>query len=595
MPTKAKKLKLSRIQKFVDNSDIDTKKGKEISPNGFKVSFLLHALEVYVRRNELDKALWCSAELYLFSFAEDGEKVVMQLINMLMMIFLKDIGPYGISLWLRVDFIIEGLIISRKQQKSLKKRRIGLTIINDHIKEEMELIIDLVTMLCRSKHSLILVPYYKSIVLSNNDDILDFIKVYYPDVYEIHENIKNIDDDIDENKVIMLDEGEKHVEPYIEKLTTALKDGNPSAIYWTYQLVTSKVKNNRGHIPYQAKNNSYYLFTDFLRQYVKKYKYGDSNDELDKVEIKIFHILNIIRKWSKQLKGEDRILIAIFPIIALLHYEEIDWENNKESSDDSEIDDPDTKNWENVYSINVYNRPIDFDDIEEQGELYVENEYYPNIPDYEDIYEAIQGIEEMGLKKYLKSIKKSEKKKKHHKTSKNKDNFYSFRSLLTLFNKLDENPSTTTVGKSKYLIGTERDMWNMEPQYVLMPGEWNLHVFNERIQGIFIYNTTLDAEMDAELILETQTEEGCGFGFVKVSTIRKNKKEIEKEAEEEDQSVEEYIETFLKDFSRISLNNNEFYTITSGQTGYYLYTLIQDEKIVAFLMIPDDFERIMTE
>jgi len=83
---------------------------KSMSPNGFTIDILKSGMQKYIRRGIFDKALYCSVELDSFKYVENGMRVSTNMIHRLQIIFLEDIGPCGISFFVRFNELIEDMI-----------------------------------------------------------------------------------------------------------------------------------------------------------------------------------------------------------------------------------------------------------------------------------------------------------------------------------------------------------------------------------------------------------------------------------------------------------------------------------------------------
>lgn len=93
-----------------DKGLMDTKFRSSKSYSGIDTDVLKSALQKYVRRNELDKLLWCAAELDLFSSgtprtSADGgmttgkNSITTNFLHRLMIIYLEDVGIAEVKLW----------------------------------------------------------------------------------------------------------------------------------------------------------------------------------------------------------------------------------------------------------------------------------------------------------------------------------------------------------------------------------------------------------------------------------------------------------------------------------------------------------------
>ncbi len=76
----------------VNHGCFSTKYRSEMSFNCFKLDVLKSALQKYIRRGEVEKAVWCMVELDLFGFVDGGSRIRTNLIHRLLVIYLEDVG-----------------------------------------------------------------------------------------------------------------------------------------------------------------------------------------------------------------------------------------------------------------------------------------------------------------------------------------------------------------------------------------------------------------------------------------------------------------------------------------------------------------------
>lgn len=102
---------------------------EESSWHGFRPDLLKSALQKYVRRAEVEKAIWVGLELDQFRESpERGESIRTNMIHRMMIIFLEDIGPGGIEYWEIIDQQIDFLLNERKSEsRSAAKERQAVT------------------------------------------------------------------------------------------------------------------------------------------------------------------------------------------------------------------------------------------------------------------------------------------------------------------------------------------------------------------------------------------------------------------------------------------------------------------------------------
>lgn len=70
--------------------------------DGIGVDILKSALQKYIRRGNVQMALWVACRLDLFCYVEGGKRIWTNFIHRLMIIFLEDIGFPGITHWHRI-------------------------------------------------------------------------------------------------------------------------------------------------------------------------------------------------------------------------------------------------------------------------------------------------------------------------------------------------------------------------------------------------------------------------------------------------------------------------------------------------------------
>lgn len=110
----------------------------EVSWNGYTSDILKSGLQKYIRRNQLQKALYCAAELDLFKYAHTrGETIRTNFLHRLMIIYLEDVE--NLSIFPELDDLFRKIFTERDKQDS-----------RNHQKEE-EWISKIVFLLCSSK------------------------------------------------------------------------------------------------------------------------------------------------------------------------------------------------------------------------------------------------------------------------------------------------------------------------------------------------------------------------------------------------------------------------------------------------------------
>lgn len=113
---------------------------REKSLNGLPLTVLKSALQKYIRRGILNKALFCAGELDLFAEAnnfKEGERIRTNFFHRLMIIFMEDIGNGNYHLW---PIIADKLRILQQRRNRIRA-------------DEVRLLKEVVTMLCCSEKS----------------------------------------------------------------------------------------------------------------------------------------------------------------------------------------------------------------------------------------------------------------------------------------------------------------------------------------------------------------------------------------------------------------------------------------------------------
>jgi hypothetical protein len=198
------------------SSKLSDKFRNEVSWNGFGSDVMKSGLQKYIRRGNIEKALFCAGELDLFKEAPDrGETIRTNFLHRLMVIYLEDVANLTIfyTIYQKLNEIV--------QEREFPQGR-------NKMKEE-KLISDVVVLLCRSKKARICShiravfnPKYNTAALLSK----------YP-------SIKSLWCEIEENKK----KGEKgELEYNCEMFKRYLKAKNILAVYYAFQIDMSDTK-----------------------------------------------------------------------------------------------------------------------------------------------------------------------------------------------------------------------------------------------------------------------------------------------------------------------------------------------------------------
>jgi hypothetical protein len=98
-------------------------KYRQESVDGIHLTTLKSALQKYIRRGNLDKALWTASRLDSFADVEGGERIRTNFLHRLMIIFLEDIGFVGLEHWKQLDTLLYQICIRQRKTKSRQRSR----------------------------------------------------------------------------------------------------------------------------------------------------------------------------------------------------------------------------------------------------------------------------------------------------------------------------------------------------------------------------------------------------------------------------------------------------------------------------------------
>lgn len=112
---KFEKALVLELKSSFKNKQMDATYRKEKSFHGHSLDVLKSGLQKYIRRGETEKAMYCLAELDLFSECSGGERIRTNMIHRLMIIFMEDICLGGVESWARADELVFGWLKDRKK------------------------------------------------------------------------------------------------------------------------------------------------------------------------------------------------------------------------------------------------------------------------------------------------------------------------------------------------------------------------------------------------------------------------------------------------------------------------------------------------
>lgn len=218
----------------------------EVSWNGYTSDILKSGLQKYIRRNELQKALYCAAELDLFKHAQTrGETIRTNFLHRLMIIYLEDVE--NLTIFSEVDELFRKIFLEREKKDS-----------RNHQKEE-EWISKIVFLLCSSKKARIC-SHIRSIF--NKKYMIPEIISKYPSLQFILEQIHK-------------DESSQSVslEFHCNMFKKYYNEKNILCLYYGFQIDLSEEK-----LPKKSFSSSkpvFFIFelmsTPFNKNYIMKY------------------------------------------------------------------------------------------------------------------------------------------------------------------------------------------------------------------------------------------------------------------------------------------------------------------------------------
>jgi hypothetical protein len=230
-----KKLKITEESDIEDIKDMQNKLSdkyrNEISWNGYQSDIMKSGLQKYIRRGNLEKALYCAGELDLFKEAPNrGETIRTNFIHRLMIIYMEDVE--NMSIFKDVNSLITKLFSEREKSTRNKKY-------------EEELLSRLVYLLTVSEKAR--VCYHIRAVFNpkyNNSKLLD----KYP-------SIKELWDEINKNK-------SKTLESHCAFFKKYFKEKNILCVYYAFQIDLSEEKLK---VKYFRSNKAvYFIFNELL-------------------------------------------------------------------------------------------------------------------------------------------------------------------------------------------------------------------------------------------------------------------------------------------------------------------------------------------
>ena len=344
------------LWKKVNNFKMSSVYRNELSFNRCKIDVLKSGLQKYIRRNILDKAMWCAIELDIFAYCPyykgenhttnytndesvltKSESIRTNLLNRLRVIYLEDIGLANVQV---LDILDKWFVELFEYQDRRKNMTFVLQTWLDIREKEMCLILNIVDMLCKSKKSRSF-SHYKAVFMNSIESHQKKIIDENPNLFSGLENTKYTFP----IKYQLSGEEEKY-RKLINNFIEALYLKNDIVFYWANQILLS-------FKPTQKRNGSLkteiFIF-DVLLWFIKKHFNGDVCNILTKN-------VKILLSWFKnpRLKFKEISLTLVYAIMLLLKYEVIDLATNNVKYETKYA------NFEKVYNTNLSGTIIEFD------------------------------------------------------------------------------------------------------------------------------------------------------------------------------------------------------------------------------------------
>ena len=348
------------LWKQVDKFKMSSGYRNELSFNGFKIDILKSGLQKYIRRNILDKALWCSIELDLFAYCPlycginngvvkdesivkdenvvtRSEAIRTNLLNRLRIIYLEDIGIANVNL---LNILDKWFILLFEYQDKRKNGKFDLETWSQIRKNEMCMILKIVDLLCKSKKSRSL-SHYKSVFMNNVDVHQRKIMIENPTLFD---NVKNTKYTFPFK--YQLFGTEQQFEKLVNNFIESLHQKHDLAFYWANQILTlfKATEKRNGSLKSEV------IIFDILLWFIKK-KFPTN------MCILLTKNVNILVSWYKnpRLKFKEISLTIIYAIALVLNFDIIDFNTTTYEKDYIDFD--------KLYEINLSGTKIEFDNF----------------------------------------------------------------------------------------------------------------------------------------------------------------------------------------------------------------------------------------
>jgi hypothetical protein len=279
------KIIVEYILKDADISKISTEFRNEKSYNNYSLDILKSALQKYIRRGEIDKAIYFAIEVSLFIFKENDlnrKRIITNFIHRLQIIFLEDVGLSCYNIIPYIDKLFDKLFL--RDENSF-----------------LIIFLNLVYTMCKNKHTRVCSHYHNlfNMYRDNQKDLEEYLK-YFPSIkkyfYLVKKNksqFRNYEQSIEKKTIdigfwaknmTILDENKlkmsnikKIFEPLLKEEITNIE----IMMKWTKELSAL----NESFLPYYT-SIIYYLFKKDIKQTGQIY-YLKEDQILDYIKINL--------------------------------------------------------------------------------------------------------------------------------------------------------------------------------------------------------------------------------------------------------------------------------------------------------------------
>ena len=252
--------------------------GGSISYYGLPLDILKSGLQKYIRRCEINKALWCVSELDMFRKIAKSKSIITNMLNRLLVICTEDIGIGDINTLIAVDNCLKNYTRYRDDYYN-----------NDSKRE----LLKIVTILSKSKKIRLASHIRATYMNIENRNILN---IKYPQLYS---SINYVCSNVKNKYKLKNTHEERDLRSCLDKIITNLLSNNDKIFYHIKDfLIITQNKEKKSYKSRFRKKSGDYILWELLINYCK---YGPAIVELNESnEYKIYlPYINILLDWYK--------------------------------------------------------------------------------------------------------------------------------------------------------------------------------------------------------------------------------------------------------------------------------------------------------